>query len=63
MCPICKEPVRPDMKCRPFCSQRCKDIDLGRWLNEEYFISRPATDDEVIDSDGDDRDERNPWIH
>ncbi len=24
---------------RPFCSQRCQQIDLGRWLNEEYRIS------------------------
>lgn len=26
---------------RPFCCQRCRDIDLGRWLNEEYVISDP----------------------
>lgn len=31
----------------PFCSARCKDIDLGRWLGEEYRISRPMTASEV----------------
>ncbi|RKU26022.1 hypothetical protein C6497_14660 [Candidatus Poribacteria bacterium] len=30
----------------PFCSKRCKSIDLGKWLNEEYRISTPITDDE-----------------
>lgn len=64
MCPNCKEPVRSDVESRPFCSQRCKDIDLGRWLNEEYFISRPATFDEVIDSDdAEETEERGPWLH
>jgi uncharacterized protein len=35
---------------RPFCSERCKQIDLGRWANEEYAIpaSMPPVDD--IDS-------------
>jgi len=35
-CPICKKPV--DVKYRPFCSRRCADIDLGRWLTESYAI-------------------------
>ena len=55
--------MRSGAKSRPFCSQRCKDIDLGRWLNEEYAISRPATLDEVIDSDVDDPVEREPLLH
>jgi uncharacterized protein len=32
-CPICGKP-RPDY--RPFCSRRCADVDLGRWLTESY---------------------------
>lgn len=28
----------------PFCSKRCKSIDLGKWLNEEYRISTPLPD-------------------
>ncbi len=41
-CPICKRPVSsPDPKVRgayPFCSERCKLIDLGRWLDGKYQI-------------------------
>jgi len=39
-CPICKDasPPRAENKTFPFCSPRCKQVDLGRWLNEEYRI-------------------------
>ena len=36
-CPICSKPVEP--RYRPFCSQRCQQIDLGRWLGETYRIA------------------------
>lgn len=49
-CPICHkklEGVPDDFPFRPFCSQRCKTIDLGNWFGEAYRISRPiAADDE-----------------
>lgn len=32
----------------PFCSKRCKSIDLGKWFNEEYRISTPITEDEDL---------------
>ena len=35
-CPICKKPSTPDY--RPFCSRRCADVDLGRWLTGSYAI-------------------------
>lgn len=35
-CPICGRPR--DAKLRPFCSRRCADIDLARWLKGEYTI-------------------------
>ena len=35
-CPICKAPS--DARYRPFCSRRCADIDLGRWLTGSYRI-------------------------
>jgi endogenous inhibitor of DNA gyrase (YacG/DUF329 family) len=35
-CAICDK--QQDPKYRPFCSKRCADIDLGRWLNEGYRI-------------------------
>jgi endogenous inhibitor of DNA gyrase (YacG/DUF329 family) len=39
-CPLCGKPVAP--RHQPFCSARCADIDLGRWLKESY---RVATDE------------------
>ncbi|MFN0115284.1 MAG: DNA gyrase inhibitor YacG [Paracoccaceae bacterium] len=35
-CPICKRPA--DMRYRPFCSRRCADVDLGRWLTGSYVV-------------------------
>ena len=46
-CPICKEVVPKDGADRPFCSARCKRIDLGNWLTGAYRISRPMNEDEV----------------
>jgi endogenous inhibitor of DNA gyrase (YacG/DUF329 family) len=42
LCPICRRPA--DVHYRPFCSRRCADIDLGRWLGEAYRI--PAAEDD-----------------
>ena len=46
-CPICGKPAAPQY--RPFCSRRCADIDLGRWLTESYRV--PAEAEEVPDED------------
>ena len=46
-CPTCRGPVPPASETFPFCSARCRMIDLGRWLGEEYRI--PAVED---DDDG-----------
>ena len=35
---------------RPFCSVRCQQIDLGRWLDEKYGVPYEGTDDEELDS-------------
>jgi endogenous inhibitor of DNA gyrase (YacG/DUF329 family) len=49
-CPICKKPV-DDAQAKmprttyPFCSERCKLIDLGRWLSGTYQISAEREDD------------------
>ena len=50
-CPICKKPVAPrrENATFPFCSERCRLIDLGKWLGEEYRIpeeepKRPPAD-------------------
>ncbi len=39
-CPICKTPVLHGDEAFPFCSPRCKTIDLGRWLGGDYKITR-----------------------
>jgi uncharacterized protein len=54
-CPMCEKKVPFDDKEKlppnfPFCSKRCKLIDLGKWLNEEYTISEPITDESVEES-------------
>ncbi|PZQ55210.1 MAG: DNA gyrase inhibitor YacG [Phenylobacterium zucineum] len=41
-CPICRKPPVPDY--RPFCSRRCADVDLQRWLSGVYAV--PAEEDE-----------------
>jgi uncharacterized protein len=51
-CPICKKPADP--KYRPFCSRRCADVDLGRWLTGSYVIPVTEADpDEPRDPDED----------
>lgn len=42
-CPICGKPTAPDY--RPFCSRRCADVDLGRWLTEGYRIPAESEDE------------------
>lgn len=48
-CPQCGKPVTwaPESRFRPFCSQRCKEIDLGAWASETYRI--PVKDEEADD--------------
>lgn len=56
-CPTCRQEFESDHSpAMPFCSQRCRLIDLGRWVNEEYSLPiereaelekfRPPRDDE-----------------
>ena len=44
LCPICGQPAVE--KFRPFCSRRCADIDLNRWLSGVYAVPAAETDDE-----------------
>lgn len=44
-CPICKKEARWDENpFRPFCSERCRLIDLGKWASEEYRIAGEKKD-------------------
>lgn len=58
-CPSCRRAVllRPENPCFPFCSERCRAIDLGRWLGGEYRIPVESPDE---DDDGDTAPERPP---
>ena len=54
-CPTCGEPVdwekNPD---RPFCSERCRVVDLGRWASEDYRVDAgKTTDSEFDENEGD----------
>jgi len=47
-CPVCGKPVTQENK--PFCSRRCKDVDLARWFNGGYSV--PDTQSELSDDNG-----------
>lgn len=61
-CPICKRPVDPlprdsgafTPKYYPFCSERCKLIDLGRWLDGKYQV--PVVEDDLDEGGVEERD-------
>ncbi|MHC4691687.1 MAG: DNA gyrase inhibitor YacG [Planctomycetota bacterium] len=54
-CPICHKTIKPkpekkseETKFYPFCSRRCKLVDLGVWLDAGYKISPPQEPDEPL---------------
>lgn len=46
-CPICGKPVTKDDATFPFCSKRCRTIDLGKWLTGDYTISRSIEESDL----------------
>jgi len=54
-CPICRRDrdIADDAPHRPFCSARCKTIDLGNWLSEAYRISQPIDLDDTQSAEDD----------
>jgi endogenous inhibitor of DNA gyrase (YacG/DUF329 family) len=48
-CPSCRALVLRDNENFPFCSDRCRLIDLGKWASGGYVISLPITDPEQLD--------------
>jgi len=50
-CPICSEPVGSGSELFPFCSKRCRSLDLNRWLRGEYMISRSIEQSDLEASD------------
>ena len=51
-CPTCKKevPFSADNPFRPFCSERCRMVDLGTWLEEGFSIPG-ANDPDIIDAE------------
>ena len=54
-CPICHKIVLRSEPEFPFCSGRCRLIDLGKWASGGYIISTPVTDPEMLESAGQER--------
>ena len=51
-CPICKQEVSKSSPDFPFCSERCRTIDLAKWASGDYKISSPILDPEVLENLG-----------
>jgi len=49
-CPTCRTLVLTSDEHFPFCSDRCRLIDLGRWATGGYVISTPVTDPEMLEN-------------
>jgi len=51
-CPICGRPAAPrsENKAVPFCSARCKQVDLGEWLDEKYRVALSDDSGAIADS-------------
>jgi len=48
-CPTCRTTVAVDAPDAPFCSDRCRMIDLGKWASGEYKISSPILDPDLLE--------------
>lgn len=52
-CPTCQQETiySPDNRWRPFCSERCRMIDLGAWADESYVVEgKPIEGDDDLDA-------------
>jgi uncharacterized protein len=50
-CPICKKGVNRGDPDFPFCGERCRTIDLGKWASGAYVIPSPITEEEELIAD------------
>jgi hypothetical protein len=53
ICPICRKPVESKNPEAPFCSERCRLIDLGNWASGNYVIATEPLDAPKTDEDAD----------
>ena len=60
-CPICRTLVSPSSEEVPFCSERCRAIDLGKWASGDYKISSPILDPDLLEELEHAQQQRNPF--
>lgn len=59
-CPTCRTLVLKGSEDFPFCSDRCRSIDLGKWASGGYVVSTAITDPEVLENIADELNRRPP---
>jgi uncharacterized protein len=59
-CPTCRTIVLAGSVDFPFCSERCRLIDLGKWASGGYVISTPITDPEMLESIAEEQSRKKP---
>jgi len=59
-CPTCRTLVPAGAENFPFCSDRCRLIDLGKWASGGYVISTPITDPETLENLANDEARKQP---
>lgn len=59
-CPACRTIVLAGSEDFPFCSERCRLIDLGKWASGGYVISTPINDPEMLESIAEDQARKKP---
>ncbi len=59
-CPTCRKIVLASDPEFPFCSDRCRVIDLGKWASGGYVISSPLNDPDAEDFSSSDNDDKKP---
>jgi hypothetical protein len=56
-CPICRKKVARGNPDFPFCSERCRIIDLGNWASGKYVVSTPLTSTSSVEEETSEEDE------
>jgi uncharacterized protein len=59
-CPICKTATDSELQAEfPFCSEKCRLLDLGAWASEKYVVSEPIFDETEVEGLGAESEARN----
>ena len=56
-CPICRKEVSRENPDFPFCSERCRTIDLGNWASGKYVVSTPLSSTSSVEKNSNEEDE------